>query len=95
MEFEWDPAKSAWNARERNLPFERAVDVFLDPFRITFVDDRKDYGEVRHLTMGHIEDLLFVLIYTERPDTIRIISARRANKREEKRYVREIQARSH
>ena len=95
MEFEWDPIKSDWNIRERNLSFSRATEVFLDPFRITFTDSRKDYGEVRYVTTGHIGDVLFVIIYTERAGVVRIISARRANKREEKRHAREIHARSH
>lgn len=95
MEFDWDDSKNAWNIRERNLPFARAAEVFLDPFRITFIDDRQDYGEVREVTMGTISGELFVVVYTMRSGVCRIISARRANAREEKRYAGEIQARSH
>jgi uncharacterized DUF497 family protein len=62
MEFEWDSIKSDWNVRERNLSFSRATEVFLDPFRMTYVDNRKDYGEVRYVTTGHIANALFVIV---------------------------------
>lgn len=53
--------------------FEMAALVFLDDERLIAVDDRFDYGEERMITMGHIENRLHVVAYTETEDTVRII----------------------
>ena len=50
------------------------------------MDVRNDYGEERLVTMGMIEQRLHVIVYTERGNNIRVISARKANKMEQKRY---------
>ncbi|MFV1563936.1 MULTISPECIES: BrnT family toxin [unclassified Phaeobacter] len=87
MQFEWDSDKAALNARKHGISFELAALVFLDDDRLIALDDRFDYGEERMITMGHIENRLHVVVYTETEDTIRIISARKANKREQERYA--------
>ena len=87
MQFEWDSDKAALNARKHGISFELAALVFLDDDRLIAIDDRFDYGEERIITMGHIENRLHVVVYTETEDTIRIISARKANKREQERYA--------
>ncbi len=51
------------------------------------VDDRKDDGEVREVALGLIDDLVFTVVFTLRADEIRIISARRANRKERARYA--------
>lgn len=89
MEFEWDDEKSQRNISLGRLSFEDAALVFLDPDRVTFRDDRADYGEARFNTFGRIEGRLFVVTFTERAEIIRIIHARKANKREETRYGNE------
>lgn len=87
MQFEWDSDKAAANAEKHGISFELAAYVFFDDHRLTAIDDRRDYGEERKITMGHVENRLHVVVYTETEDTIRIISARKANKREQERYA--------
>ena len=86
MELEWDHDKSERCYHERGFDFAYAARVFLDPRREIICDDRFAYGELRYQVYGTIESRLFVVVYTERSETIRIISARKANKREVKRY---------
>ena len=81
MRFEFDPIKSAKNARERGLPFAAAARMF-DGVRIEWEDRRKDYGEIRIGTLGEIEGRVFFA--TRRGDAIRIISFRKP--RETRRY---------
>ncbi|MBU4527916.1 MAG: BrnT family toxin [Hoeflea sp.] len=87
MQFEWDSDKAALNLEKHGICFEVAALVFLDDSRLTAIDDRFDYGEDRMITLGHIEERLHVVVYTRIQDTIRIISARKANKREQARYA--------
>ena len=77
MEFEWDQNKSEDCFAER---------ASLDPNRIAQKDSRYDYGETRYQLISKIEGRVFVVIYTLRNNVIRIISARKANKREVKYY---------
>jgi len=86
MEFEWDAAKSEACFAERGFDFAYAVGVFLDPDRLVEPDDRLDYGEPRYRMLGRIEDRVFVIVYTPRGRRLRVISARKANSREVRRY---------
>ena len=86
MEFEWDEAKSRRCHRERGFSFADMLPAFSDSERLVDPDSRYEYGEERFRLYGKIEGRLFVVVYTERGETIRIISARKANKREQKRY---------
>ena len=86
MNFEWDEDKSNACFRMRGFDFAYASFAFADPDRIIRQDNRFSDGEVRYELIGCIEGRLFVLIYTPRHDRIRIISARKANSREVKRY---------
>jgi uncharacterized DUF497 family protein len=85
-DFEWDPAKAASNLAKHGVPFAYATRVFLDPARLDHVDTRQPYGEERRVTMGTIEDRVYVVAYTRRRSIIRLFSARKANAREIKRY---------
>jgi len=62
--------------------------MFFDPARITATDDRFDYGEERLVTLGRTDDGVLIVVATERDHdrTIRIISARKASRRERSRY---------
>jgi uncharacterized DUF497 family protein len=71
--------------------FTYAVRVFLDSSRLDVVDDREEYGEERRVTTGRIEERVFVVVYTDRGDVIRLISARKADASEEEDYVRQLQ----
>lgn len=86
MDFEWDEAKSSACFLERGFDFAFAASAFVDPDRIIRQDNRYSYEEDRYQLVGRIGKRLFVLVYALRGDVIRIISARKANVREVKRY---------
>jgi uncharacterized DUF497 family protein len=86
MDFEWDEIKSEACFARRGFDFAYAARAFFDPHRVVRLDTRRSYGESRYLLMGMIELRLFVLAYTPRQDAVRIISARKANRREVKDY---------
>jgi uncharacterized DUF497 family protein len=86
MDFEWDEDKSITCYLTRGFDFAYAAFAFADPDRIIRQDHRFIYGEDRYELIGRIEGRLYVVIYTPRDDRVRIISARKANPRELKRY---------
>lgn len=85
--FEWDEAKSAANEAERGIPFEAAAEVFLDDNRLESPDARFSYGESRMNVIGAVDGVVLHVTYTRRNGVARIISARRANRKERKRYA--------
>ncbi len=87
--FEWARAKDAANFAKHGVTFAIARWAFDDPFAIIQIDDRHDYGEERLVLTGMATGVLLVIVYTEREDRIRLISARRANKKEYDIYVRQ------
>jgi uncharacterized protein len=87
MDVEWDSAKAASNFAKHGVRFRYAARVFLDPRRLEVVDDRRDYGEERRVTLGVIEDRVYAVVFTTRDGRIRLISARKANPREQARYA--------
>jgi uncharacterized DUF497 family protein len=86
MLFEWDDRKAVQNVTKHGVPFDYAARIFLDPHRLDSADTRRDYSEERRLTLGKIEGRLFAVVYTPRGTVIRLISARKANEREKRRY---------
>ena len=87
MEFEWDPEKAAANVRRRRVSFNEAATVLEDPLSTTFRDEAHSAGEMRFVTVGVSQrGRLLVVAHTERNDTIRVISARRATRREREFY---------
>jgi uncharacterized DUF497 family protein len=84
-EFEWDEAKSRKNLRERGFDFEFATRIFDGPC-IEEEDLRRNYGERRIAATGKIEDGIFVVVYTQRGERRRIISARPAKSKERDDY---------
>jgi uncharacterized DUF497 family protein len=86
MNFEWDEAKSDACFRSRGIDFAYATAAFADPHRLIHADSRHDYGEARYELIGRIDGRIFVVIYTSRHSGIRIISARKANLREVRKY---------
>ena len=86
MDFEWDENKNQANIRDHGIDFNDAKNVFLDPFRIERIDDRKDYGEVRFQTIGIVDGRLLFVVYTYENGNIRLISARRAERHERRKY---------
>jgi uncharacterized DUF497 family protein len=81
VEFEWDPAKSERNVRERGLPFDLAAPMF-DRLVVEQKDERRDYGEVRTGAVGLSAGMILFCVYTDRGNIRRIISLRLANRRE-------------
>lgn len=92
MQFEWDDHKAAQNVAKHGVPFEYAARVFLDPHRLDSEDTRRDYSEERRLVLGKIEGRLFVVAYTPRGKAVRLISARKANEREQRQYDETLSA---
>jgi uncharacterized DUF497 family protein len=86
MDFEWDLAKSNSCQISRNFDFAYVVSIFKDPTLLVEQDQRWDYGEERFRALGLIDKKVFAVVFTRRFRAIRIISARRANSREVKRY---------
>jgi uncharacterized protein len=85
-DFEWDEAKSASNLSKHGLPFEIARLVFDDFHAFEWEDDREDYGEERFNVTGMVVGRMITVTYTMRGDKIRLISARKAEPREQRRY---------
>ena len=86
MEFEWDEAKSNACFEHRGFDFPYAVAAFLDPQRIVSQDRRRDYGEDRYRLLGLIDGRVYVVVYTMRNSVVRIISARKASRKEVAEY---------
>jgi uncharacterized DUF497 family protein len=85
MKIDFDPDKNAKNIRERGLSFEQVAEFDFETALFT-VDDRHDYGEVRYRALGLIDQRLHALVFVEIAGGIRVISFRKANKREVKHY---------
>lgn len=86
LNFEWDDDKAASNLTDHRVAFEDAARVFYDPSRIDRYDGREDYGEDRFLTIGLFGTVELAVVYTVRGDTIRLISARKAESHERNDY---------
>ncbi len=87
LEFEWDARKAKQNRKKHGVSFEEASTVFGDPLALTIPDPLHSEGEDRLITLGASSvRRLLVVVFTERADKIRIISARVANRRERKDY---------
>ena len=82
MDFEWDDAKSAKNRRERGFGFDWAALIFEGAV-IEWSDVREAWGEDRVVAVGSVDGVVLAVIYTDRDDVRRIISARRARRKEE------------
>jgi len=93
-DFEWDPSKARTNSRKHGVTFERATEVFLDPVALSVFDGRHSDTEDRYVTIGtDSRDVSIVVVHTFRQegpnhDTIRIISARKATKREREQFAK-------
>jgi uncharacterized DUF497 family protein len=85
--FEWNDEKAANNLREHDVNFEEAKTVFEDPFAITIHDDLHSDDEDRSIILGlSLLARVLLVVYTERRERIRIISARKATPSERSQY---------
>jgi len=86
MKFEWDSAKNIANIRKHDIDFNDAIEIFQHPV-LSRIDTKENYGEERWISIGQMQALTIVIVYVEYVnDIIRIISARKATKREKKYY---------
>lgn len=88
MQFEWDDEKEQINIRKHGIDFETASRVFKDENRLELYDEEHSEFEDRYITIGVIDEIAYVImvVYTEREEAIRIISARKATKQEREMY---------
>ncbi len=89
LSFDWDDDKAEENYAKHGVSFELAELVFSDPFAVERVDDRQDYGEERFILIGMAREVVLFVVYTEREERIRLISARRATRLERDDYARQ------
>jgi uncharacterized DUF497 family protein len=94
MTFAWDSQKAAANIKKHQVSFELAARIFADPFALTY-QDRIENGEYRWQIIGLVDGCLFLLVAhtleeNNNTEIIRIISARRADAKERKRYEQAI-----
>jgi len=92
MKFEWDDKKNLSNIEKHGISFEEAKSIFFDSIAIVDEDKRFKYGETRFVIIGKIyldiinRNIIGTVIYTNRGDKTRIISARKASRKERKLY---------
>ena len=84
-DFEWDPEKERINTTKHKVDF-RAASRIWEGIVLESMDDRRDYGEIRIQALGEVDGRLMVVVFTWRGTTRRIISARKANPREQRRF---------
>ena len=85
MEFEYDATKDAVNLSKHGVPL--AVGRIVIENRVAEIRDPRDYGEVRRIAYGFVKQRMFVCVYTIRGRTCRVTSVRKANSREQKRWL--------
>jgi uncharacterized DUF497 family protein len=84
---DFDPEKDATNLSKHGVSLAAAAQLDWDA-ALAWIDDRADYGELRIVALAPIGDKLFFVVFVDRDDARRIISLRRANRREVNHYVR-------
>jgi uncharacterized protein len=89
--FEWNREKAESNLKKHGVSFAEVASVFDDPLHLTADDPSHSIGERRFVALGYsIAQRLLIVVYTERKDKIRIISARPATKIERRTYERNL-----
>lgn len=89
MRIEFDPAKDASNRERHGLSLAMAAGLDWDA-SLVWVDERYDYGELRMIALSPETGILYVVAFVDRGETRRIISLRKANRREVKHYVQSL-----
>ena len=90
MRYVFDPAKDAVNRAKHGVSLALAEVLFAGR-HLSVSDDRFEYGEIREVAFGLINGRLFVCVYMDREAERRVISLRKANRREVKRYGENLQ----
>jgi len=86
MDIEFDDAKDRANLQKHDVSLDVGATV-IQNMTFGYVDDRKDYGEVRMVAFGRVSDRLFVCVFTKRGEVYRIISVRRASEEEQREWL--------
>ena len=87
LRVEWDADKADINVRKHGVTFDEAVTALMDPLGLTVPDALHSEEEPRYVATGYSQlQRLLVVIYTDRGDAVRIVSAREATRREQKAY---------
>ena len=89
MKFEWDEVKRRSNIRRHGIDFADLEPLF-NGVTLTIFDDRLDYGEDRFVTFGVLNGIVLAIVHTETDTVIRIISARKATRYEERNFFKEV-----
>jgi uncharacterized protein len=92
MNFEWDATKDAINQRKHGIGFREAAEIFRGIIVVSD-DTRRDYGERRLIALGEYDGGVIRVVFTERGDSIRIISAWKANRNDRQTYQKAQQDR--
>jgi len=87
VKFIWDEKKNQANLKKHGVDFNDAVRAWHDPYRLDFFDDEHNINEIRWIFLGAMAGVVLFVVETEpSKETVRIISARRASKREQEEY---------
>ena len=87
MIYEWNPTKAKVNLRDHGVSFEEAATVFVDPLAVTYPDPDHSDEENREITIGHsVKQRILFVSHCQRGDRIRIISSRKATRKERKQH---------
>ena len=89
MDLEWDEAKRQANIRKHNIDFADIGEIFNGDI-VIIEDDRFDYGETRFVVFGLFRGRVVAVVYTEDGHVMRVISARKATKNEEREYFDQV-----
>lgn len=89
MNYIFDPAKNALNVKRHGVFFAAAADFDWETALVD-IDNRRDYGETRFIATGFINNRVYVMVFNLRETSVRIISLRKANRREVKHYANHI-----
>ena len=89
MKYEWDEAKNLVNIKKHGIDFNDAHELF-EGDKLVIPYTRQDYGEKRMIAVGRINGRLMIGVYTQRSETLRIISIRKANDREKERFEKTV-----
>lgn len=90
MKISFDPNKRESTLIDRGIDFADAAQVFAG-LTLDFEDNRKDYGEIRFITVGHLQGRMMVVVWTPRGEVCHIISMRKANEREINKYRQRLE----
>lgn len=91
LRFDWDPDKARLNRHQHGITFEEAQTTFDDPHARIIDDPDHSELEARAILLGYTQrNRLLVVVFAERRDTIRLISARKATRKERKTYEEKI-----